>query len=124
MRISARMPRQNKILSDWHLDGNAIYDISLAHKVFMEGGRCEFNATVPCGNIGCQCYAAVKNAAAKTEISIKMLSAKTGSVYFVGRAARLVTSAIAIAAVASINNAKGAPVASTAIVVMGVRMQP
>ena len=56
--------------------------------------------------------------------SIRILSAKTGMVIFVGRAARLVTSVIPIAAIASTNKYRLFPVNITTMTVMGVRIQP
>ena len=56
--------------------------------------------------------------------SIRMLRTKTGKVIFVGKAARLVTRVIPIAAVASTNKYRLFPVNMTTITVIGVNMHP
>src|SRR4030095_916213 len=57
-------------------------------------------------------------------ISIRMLRINRGIVILVGKAARLVTRAIPIAAMANTNKYKLLPVNITAITVNGVRIQP
>lgn len=53
-----------------------------------------------------------------------MLNRKIGIVYFVGKAARFVTSAIAMATIAAIKSAMFVPARTTANMVMGASTHP
>ena len=62
--------------------------------------------------------------AAMITMSIRILRIKTGMVILVGSAARLVTSDIPMATRARTKRKRLVPASSTAMMVMGVRMQP
>lgn len=66
----------------------------------------------------------IRAALIKMPMSISTLSAKAGIVIFVGNAARLVTSEMAMAVMANIHNTKLLPAIVTAKTVSGVITQP